>query len=53
MIDLNDIDSGITPIAAGDQFGWSLDIDYSGTTLLVDMVTDTTSLLEITNGKIK
>jgi hypothetical protein len=35
MIDLNDVDSGTTPIAAGDQFGWSLDIDYSGTTLLV------------------
>ena len=35
MIDLNDIDSGTTPIAAGDQFGWSLDLDYSGTTLLV------------------
>ena len=35
MIDLNDIDSGTTPISAGDQFGWSLDLDYSGTTLLV------------------
>ncbi len=35
MIDLNDIDSGTTPISAGDQFGWSLDLDYSGTTLLI------------------
>jgi len=35
MVDLNDIDSGTTPIAAGDQFGWSIDLDYSGTTLLV------------------
>lgn len=35
MIDINDIDSGTSPISAGDQFGWSLDLDYSGTTLLI------------------
>jgi len=35
MPDLNDIDSGESPIASGDQFGWSLDLDYTGITLLV------------------
>jgi len=34
MANLNDIDSG-SLISSGDQFGWSLDIDYSGSTLVI------------------
>jgi hypothetical protein len=34
MVQFNDIDSGDI-ISTGDKFGWSLDIDYSGSTLVV------------------
>lgn len=34
MAQLNDIDSG-SVISSGDKFGWSVDIDYSGSTLVV------------------
>ena len=34
MANLNDIDSG-SLISSGDQFGWSLDLDYSGSTLVI------------------
>ena len=33
--EVNDLDSGNTVINSGDQFGWSLDIDSSGVTLVV------------------
>jgi hypothetical protein len=32
---INDVESGTSPIATGDQFGWSVDMDYTGTTLVV------------------
>ena len=35
MVDINDITTGNREINAGDQFGFALDIDHSGTTLVV------------------
>ena len=35
MFSINDIESGTSPINSGDQFGWALDINNSGSTLVV------------------
>jgi hypothetical protein len=35
MVGLNDITTGNTEINAGDQFGFAIDVDYSGTTLVI------------------
>ena len=32
---INDLESGETYISSGDQLGWALDLDYSGTTLVI------------------